>query len=151
MASIVLDLSFFYLHIYSFVLKKWIFSICAKNISIREIYTKCFARPKRLQPRNVSETQLSLDDFFFVMAIHFFNFAVHRAYKTLRKLFHPDYNAESVESTEKFQVLTNVHEFLMCAENRQMYDDTGKVRPDPAITVSDEDFENCKRSYQGNE
>lgn len=52
---------------------------------------------------------------------------MHKAYRTLSLINHPDHNVESVHATEKFQVLVNVHDFLMCAENRKLYDETGTV------------------------
>lgn len=74
---------------------------------------------------------------------------MHKAYKTLCLINHPDHNVESAHATEKFQVLVNVHDFLLCAENRKLYDDTGKVGAPSVFTVSDETYENCKSLYQG--
>lgn len=42
-----------------------------------------------------------------------------------------------------------VHDFLLSEENRKMYDENGRVGPPAAITVSDEEYEECKRLFEG--
>lgn len=78
---------------------------------------------------------------------------MHRAFKALSLIVHPDHSVcdELVEATEKFQVLVEAHDFLMCEENRKIYDDTGRVDAPFVIIVSDEDYQSCKRSYEGTE
>lgn len=74
---------------------------------------------------------------------------VHKAYRALSLIVHPDHSDESAQATEKFQVLAKVHEFLMCEKNRELYDATGNVDAASVIIVCDEDFQNCKQSYVG--
>lgn len=76
---------------------------------------------------------------------------MHKAFRALSLINHPDHNADSDHATEQFQVLVKVHDLLMCPDSRKIYDDTGKVGAPSIFVVSDDDFQECKRSYQGRE
>lgn len=85
----------------------------------------------------------------WIYDFHFYPFVVHKAYRAISKITHPDHNDEPINATEKFQVLGMVHDLLSCDEKRKLYDETGEVGVPAVITVSDEDYQNCKKSFEG--
>lgn len=124
--------------------------IYVKKILVPETCTRFCVHRKMPHLQNVSFLN---DTFFFIFADDFCFFAarcsVHKAYRAMSRIVHPDQNDETSQATEKFQVLVKVHDFLMCEEKRKMYDETGKTSAPGAVIVSDEDYEKCKKEYQG--
>lgn len=71
---------------------------------------------------------------------------VHKAYKGISLILHPDHSDGSHLATEKFKVLSKVHDFLMNEDSRRIYDETGAVS---VFKVSNEQYEKCRQLYQG--
>lgn len=68
------------------------------------------------------------------------------AFKAMSLILHPDHSDGSQLATEKFKILSKVHEILMDKEFRKLYDETGTLS---VYTVSDEQYEECRKLYQG--
>lgn len=71
---------------------------------------------------------------------------VHKAFKAMSLILHPDHSDGSQIATEKFKILSKVHEVLMNEDSRGLYDETGALS---VYTVSDDQYETCRKLYQG--
>lgn len=82
---------------------------------------------------------------FFSQLVCFRLFSVQQSYKLLSRLVHPDRTRNS-ESTEKFQVLTQIYSVLMCQEKLKMFEIEKYV-----LILSDEEYTKSKMHYAGNQ
>lgn len=67
---------------------------------------------------------------------------VKKAYHKLSLIVHPDRvnNDQKLEATEKFKVLSNIHEILSNKSKRALYDETKSIDDEDCNTIEDRDW-----------